>query len=948
MGAARQARERKRALMSIVRDKGTSRSDVEAAVDTLEAEGLISTEQEYTILLTALGRKRCCQRALGLLQSMPQRGVCPNVIHFNAAISACEVGGRWDSALMLLDWMRLLGVQPDVISFNAAISACAKGGQWAYAVALLQQMATLGLEANVISYSAAIDACARGGQWETALMLLGQMREAGVTPNAISFNSAITACERGGGHWRVALELLGQMREAGVTPDVVSFGAAISACGRTGQWFAALELLAAMRNEGIVPDVVCCSAVITACERGGAWAAALQVLGEMLTSGPAPDVVAYSAAISACAGHKGESRHRSGLDILDWMFLVDDVAPNTVSFNAAIAACERGGAWQQALQLLGTMRHAGALPDGVSFNMAIAACTHASRGTAGDSPLWRRALGILAQMPEAGIKPTVASYTAAIGACEAAGCWQRALAIFAQLRASGLQPDGVALRAALRACEAGGAWGRALELLAEVRQLSPADASTSRSGGTALGPAATAIAAAASATAACRRAGRWEEAVAVVRGCAEGTAGTTAVAEAIRACSEAGKLPLAKQLLDELRQLTSQPRTPAGSESTEPAAGAIGRETAAPLSERLGTISSRAFGMALAAVGCAMVAAAPEDPAEMGSEVDAGAELLCEAQAFGVDLRDLRSQPVAEADEMWAGPRSSSSLPSDIWRVARQRLMEVAADPFRTPAVGVAAALLGAQLAGHAAGRAGLDGTWAAALQALDAATPQLARSGPPAAREAQAQALEACVRAGTPWVVALQRLEALPQTGTGTNQASRASAALAVAGAWARDAGGGQEQRLLDALQCPPASATSSKLPAAPPPASSVAPTSWEASLQLLAAVRRQVAEPPAAALPRGREQAMAASTAALHRRSLLSCAQACQWESALRLLDEMWEQSIDDPNHECCRAVASACEGAHEYELALTLLEAIEVEEAMMPKPTAPGGGRMRQQTI
>merc|ERR1711865_370939 len=53
-----------------------------------------------------------------------QSGVQPNVISFNAAISACEKGGKWERALELLQEMRQSGVQPDVISFSSAISAC--------------------------------------------------------------------------------------------------------------------------------------------------------------------------------------------------------------------------------------------------------------------------------------------------------------------------------------------------------------------------------------------------------------------------------------------------------------------------------------------------------------------------------------------------------------------------------------------------------------------------------------------------------------------------------------------------------------------------------------------------------------------------------------------------------------------------------------------------------
>eukprot|EP00966_Prymnesium_polylepis_P201568 4670544-Prymnesium_polylepis.1 len=61
----------------------------------------------------------------------------PNVITYNAAISACESGGQWERALRLLVDMRQARVKPDVITYNAAIAACGKGGEWEKALQLL-------------------------------------------------------------------------------------------------------------------------------------------------------------------------------------------------------------------------------------------------------------------------------------------------------------------------------------------------------------------------------------------------------------------------------------------------------------------------------------------------------------------------------------------------------------------------------------------------------------------------------------------------------------------------------------------------------------------------------------------------------------------------------------------------------------------------------------------
>ena len=55
--------------------------------------------------------------------------LAPNVISYNAAISACEKGQRWEKALQLVREGVWQGLAPNVISYSAAISACEKGQQ---------------------------------------------------------------------------------------------------------------------------------------------------------------------------------------------------------------------------------------------------------------------------------------------------------------------------------------------------------------------------------------------------------------------------------------------------------------------------------------------------------------------------------------------------------------------------------------------------------------------------------------------------------------------------------------------------------------------------------------------------------------------------------------------------------------------------------------------------
>ena len=61
----------------------------------------------------------------------------PNVITYDATISACEKGHQPERALDLLAEMQRRDQEPDVIKYNATTSACEKGQQSERALALL-------------------------------------------------------------------------------------------------------------------------------------------------------------------------------------------------------------------------------------------------------------------------------------------------------------------------------------------------------------------------------------------------------------------------------------------------------------------------------------------------------------------------------------------------------------------------------------------------------------------------------------------------------------------------------------------------------------------------------------------------------------------------------------------------------------------------------------------
>ncbi|CAE8614882.1 unnamed protein product, partial [Polarella glacialis] len=82
------------------------------------------------------------------------------------------------------------------------------------------------------------------------------------------------------------------------------------------------------------------------------------------------------------------------------------VEVNVYHFSAAISACEKGGQWQQALNLLSLMPEASVAPNEITYNATMSACEKGGQ--------WQLALSLLSLMPEARVVPDKITYSAAI------------------------------------------------------------------------------------------------------------------------------------------------------------------------------------------------------------------------------------------------------------------------------------------------------------------------------------------------------------------------------------------------------------------------------------------------------------------------------------------------------------------------------------------------------
>ncbi|CAK0820506.1 unnamed protein product [Prorocentrum cordatum] len=296
---------------------------------------------------------------------MPQAKLEPDVVSYNAGISACEKGGQWQRALALLSEIGEARIKPTVITrLQRWDQRVREGGAVAAGPGAARQ--DVGCEAGAHRHQLQ--------RWDQRLR---ERRAVAAGPGAarrragggagarrLSCNAGISACEKGG-QWQRALALLGETSEARLEPSVILQ----RLHQRVREWRA----------------VAACSVAAQRDVRGNSKAHRhqLQRRDQRVREGRA-----------VAAGPGATQRHVGG----------EAESQSLVSYSACISACEKGEQWQHALSLLSEMREATWNDDVIGYSAGISACEKGQQ--------WQRALALLLEMREAKLEPNATSATA--------------------------------------------------------------------------------------------------------------------------------------------------------------------------------------------------------------------------------------------------------------------------------------------------------------------------------------------------------------------------------------------------------------------------------------------------------------------------------------------------------------------------------------------------------
>lgn len=259
---------------------------------------------------------------------------------------------------------------------------------------MLQVAQDKGLTIDTYCFTAAIEACAKAKMWKKALDLLHEMETKGIPPSEVTYSVTITACGNGG-QWEKALDLLTVMREKNMPINLIAYNSAITALSKAAKL---------TYKSKIMEDVPKLSTK------------ALDLLEQMKRDGLEPDGFSFSSAISCCGA---EGRWQEALEIMQSMREGGPrTQPNRIAFTAAIASCGRAGQVDHAIDLFQQMKEQGLSVDLVAYNALFLAFRVAKRADDA-SELWREMVGTCRSArtrTDISIAPDIITLTDAIGA----------------------------------------------------------------------------------------------------------------------------------------------------------------------------------------------------------------------------------------------------------------------------------------------------------------------------------------------------------------------------------------------------------------------------------------------------------------------------------------------------------------------------------------------------
>lgn len=220
-------------------------------------------------LMVGYAEHGMCKAAQACLEKMQLEGVPPNVVTWNAAISAVARHGESAQAFSLYAQMQEQALLPDKATTISILSACgdktaleegrklhtrvhtpdgSEGPDPVVATAIIDMYSKCGSmvdaqlvfdampSKDLVGWTALIAGYGRQGESELVFYWFERMKQEGLRPNQITFQSVLSACSHLGLVDRGQTYFNAMIEEYGISPTIQHYNCMVDLHKRAGQW----------------------------------------------------------------------------------------------------------------------------------------------------------------------------------------------------------------------------------------------------------------------------------------------------------------------------------------------------------------------------------------------------------------------------------------------------------------------------------------------------------------------------------------------------------------------------------------------------------------------------------------------------------------------------------------------------------------------------------------
>ncbi|KAF8685929.1 hypothetical protein HU200_043850 [Digitaria exilis] len=429
--------------------------EAERLVERMRAQGLSPNVVTFNARISALCKAGRVLDAYSIFKDMQeewQQGLPrPDQVTFDVMLSGFCDAGFVDEARVLVDIMRCGGFLRRVESYNRWLAGLVRNGRIGEAQELLREMTHEGIQPNSYTYNIIVSGLCKEGKAFDVRRVEDFIRSGVMTPDVVTYTSLLHAyCSKG--NITAAYRVLDEMAQKGCAPNLFTYNVLLQSLWRACRTTEAESLLERMSERGYRFDTASCNIIIDGLCRNsrldvamgivdGMWqegSAALSQLGNSFLSVVSdsssrqrclPDRITYSILVSAlCKEGRFDEAKKKLLEMI-----VKDITPDSVIYDTFIHSYCKHGKTSLAVKVLRDMEKKGCNPNTRTYNLLIRGFEEKYKSD--------EIIKLMGEMKEKGISPNVMTYNSLIKCFCERGMVKKALPLLDEMLENEIVPN---------------------------------------------------------------------------------------------------------------------------------------------------------------------------------------------------------------------------------------------------------------------------------------------------------------------------------------------------------------------------------------------------------------------------------------------------------------------------------------------------------------------------